>query len=44
MTTQEAQVILLRAFIATGELPRDIAALLARLIDEAAPSDASLTR
>jgi len=32
MTKQEAQVILLRAFIATGELPEDIAALLRMLI------------
>ncbi len=39
MTKQEAQVILLRAFIATGELPPDISALLAKLIN-AAPVDA----
>lgn len=43
MTRQEAQVILLRAFIATGELPEDIAAVLIKLIHEVAPSDASLT-
>ena len=40
MTKQEAQVILLRAFIATGELPDDIAALLNLLIDEVKPLDA----
>ena len=33
MTKGEAQRILLRAFVATGELPDDIAALLRVLID-----------
>lgn len=33
MTKEEAQVILLRAFIATGELPEDITLFLRLLID-----------
>lgn len=46
MTTDEAQHVLLRAFLATGELPKEIAALLRILIDadEAKPGNASKTR
>lgn len=36
MTKAEAQHILLRAFIATGELPDDMAEILAMLIDASA--------
>jgi len=42
MTKADAQVILMRAFVATGELPEDIAALLRLLIDASPPSDSSL--
>lgn len=33
MTKQEAQVILLRAFIATGELPDELAGVLTQLLN-----------
>lgn len=32
MTREEAQIVLMRAFVATGELPDDIAALLNALL------------
>lgn len=43
MTKQEAQVILLRAFLATGELPDNLAALLRALIDVAGTPDSTST-
>lgn len=46
MTTEEAQHVLLRAFLATGELPPEIAALLCILIavDAPKPGNTSKTR
>ena len=41
MTRAEAQAILIRAFIATGELPEDIAAILRLLIDASPPDSTS---
>lgn len=41
MTKADAQVILMRAFIATGELPEDIAAILRLLIDAGPPDSTS---
>jgi hypothetical protein len=37
MTRQEAQRILLKAFVATGELPKNIEALLKLIIQVTAP-------
>ncbi len=39
MTKAEAQIILMRAFVASGELPDDITALLQILIKATPPSD-----
>ncbi len=38
MTKAEAQIVLLRAFVATGELPNEIENLLLALISEAEPA------
>ncbi len=43
MTKAEAQQILLRAFIATGELPDDIAVVLTLLVDAAGTPDSTST-
>lgn len=40
MTIEEAQLVLLRAFAATGELPADLQALIEALAAETAPEPA----
>lgn len=41
MTREQAQIILMKAFVATGELPDDIQSLLILLIRAAEPEESA---
>jgi hypothetical protein len=41
VTREQAQIILMKAFVATGELPNDIQSLLILLIRASEPRDAA---